>query len=155
PDYRLLVVNTLAELALATADAPLALRWAAHAREIIAQAGLAGSAEARRTALFEGAALAAQGRHAQALGAWGSLCDGDTLAHSRLQMRDRLFSLNCAPSLASTGRRDRALALVREAMPFLRDGLGADAPTTLQAEALLEALDRGALPARAPFTVFS
>ncbi len=148
PDYRLLVADTLSELALAAGDPPSALGWAARARRLIADAGLAGSAEARRTALFEGVALAAQGRHGEALGVWGSLCDGATLARSRLQVRDRLFSLNCARSLALTDHRDQALALVREAMPFLRDGLGADAPATLQAEALLAELTHGALPAR-------
>ena len=51
-------------------------------------------------------------------------------------------------SMALTHRRDEALTLVREAMPFLRDGLGPDAPATLQAEALLAELGRGASPAR-------
>jgi hypothetical protein len=63
-------------------------------------------------------------------------------------VRDRLFSLNCARSLALTDSGDAALALVREALPFLRGGLGADAPATLRAEALLAELGRGALPAR-------
>lgn len=148
PDDRLLVADTLSELALAAGDPATALAWTARARQLIAGAGLDGSTEARRTALFEGVALAAQGRHGQALAVWGSLCDNATLARSRLQVRDRLFSLNCARSLALTGRRDEAVALVREAMPFLRDGLGPDAPATLQAEALLAELGRGALPGR-------
>jgi len=148
PDYRLLVADTLSELALAVGDPAAALAWTTRARQLISGAGLAGSAEARRTALFEGVALAAQGRHGEALAVWGSLCDNATLARSRLQVRDRLFSLNCARSLALTDRRDEALALVREAMPFLREGLGPGAPATLQAEALLAELGRGALPAR-------
>jgi eukaryotic-like serine/threonine-protein kinase len=148
PDYRLLVADTLSELALAAGDPATALGWTTRARQLISGAGLADSAEARRTALFEGVALAAQGRHAEALAVWGSLCDNATIARSRLQVRDRLFSLNCARSLALTDSGDAALALVREALPFLRGGLGADAPATLRAEALLAELGRGALPAR-------
>ena len=148
PDYRLLVEDTLTELALAAGDLPTALAWTTRAHQLIAGAGLADSAEARRTALFEGVALAAQGRHGQALAAWGSLCDNATLARSRLQLRDRLFSLNCARSLALTDRRDEALALVREALPFLREGLGPDAPATLRAGALLAELEHRAWPAR-------
>jgi serine/threonine-protein kinase len=148
PGYRLLVEDTLAELALAANDLPAALAWTARARQFAAGAGLAGSAEARRTALFEGLALAAQGRHGDALTAWGALCDDGVLARSHLQMRDRLFSLNCARSLAFTEHRAQALALVRDALPLLRDGLGAEAPTTLKAEALLGELEPGSALAR-------
>ena len=148
PGYRLLVDDTLAELALAAGDLPGALGWTASAHQLAERAGLADSAEARRTALFEGVALAAQGHHGEALAAWGSLCDSATLAQSRLQVRDRLFSLNCARSLALTDRRDQAVALVRDAVPLMRDGLGTDAPATLNAEALLAELTRGPLRAR-------
>jgi hypothetical protein len=149
PEYRLLVKNTLAELALSAGDTKGALAWTTRARQIIANAGLSTSNEARRTALFEGIALAAEGKDAMALAVWGSQCEEVALAESPLQVRDRLFSLNCARSLAVTGRGDDSINLVRKALPILREGLGADAPVIARAETLLDELTRAQLPADA------
>jgi serine/threonine-protein kinase len=137
PQVRLLALNTGAELALSTGDAVQARTWTGRARALADEAHLATSREARKTALFEALAQQAQGDDAAALRTLGAQCDEASLAASRLAVLDRLLSLNCARALARTGRRADAIALVTNALPVLRAGLGADAPMVARAERLL------------------
>jgi hypothetical protein len=140
PPQHLLILNTLAEIDLLEGRPAEAMAWIAQARELSMRAHLASSREAAKTSLFEGAALQAQGKSDLALRAFGALCDPEKLASSPLPVLDRLLSLNCARSLADTGRADAALALVSQALPVLRDGLGKDAPVMQRVEVLLQSL---------------
>ena len=146
PQLRLQALNTLAEASLLSGHPDEALAWVAKSRELANRAHLAGSREAAKTSVFEGAALQAQGRPELALQALGAQCDEARMSASSYPVLDRLFSLNCARPLADAGRRDAALALVSQALPLLRDGLGQDAPTLQRGEALLREL-RASAPA--------
>ena len=144
PQLRLLALNTLAEASLLAGHPDEALAWVARSRELADREHLAGTREAAKTRLFEGAALQAQGRPELALRAMGAQCDAARLSASPLPVLDRLLSLNCARPLADAGRRDAALALVSQALPVLREGLGQDAPTLRRVEALLRELQSSA-----------
>jgi len=51
-----------------------------------------------------------------------------------------LMQLNCVRSLAATGRKAEALALVQRGVPVLTKSLGPDAPNTQRAQQLQQAL---------------
>ncbi|MBQ0960281.1 serine/threonine protein kinase [Ideonella sp. 4Y11] len=135
---RLQGLNILAEVALLRRDPATALNWTRQARVLQQQAGLSPhSREALKTALFEGIAWQRQGQHAQALERLAPLCDTDRLARSRqTAVIDHLYSLNCVPSLQALGQRERARALLDQALPVLTPALGADAPTLQRARRL-------------------
>ena len=140
PPQRLLTLNTLAEVSLLAGRPDEALAWVARARELANRERLSGSREAAKTGVFEGAALQAKGRPELALKALYAQCDEASLSASKLPVLDRFLSLNCARSLVDVGRPAEALALVTQAWPVLRDGLGPEAPTVRRVEALLHEL---------------
>ncbi len=71
-------------------------------------------------------------------------CDETQLSKSLTPVPDRLYSLNCARSLAATAQVSQAVSLIRSALPVLIEGLGPDAPNTLRAQRLLDELLPGA-----------
>ena len=135
---RLLMLNTLAETHLLAGRPDAALAWLAQARQLQSSAGLPGQArESLKTALFSGLALQARGQHAQALAELAPYCDEAGLAAARqTALLDRLFSLNCVPSLRQQGRLDEAQRLVDAALPVLAEGLGENSPTLRRARQL-------------------
>jgi eukaryotic-like serine/threonine-protein kinase len=134
PD-RLLANNTLAEVDLLARRPAAALKWTARARKVAEQSNLGASRQARRTGLFEGLAYQALGRHEDALRSMGDYClPGRAAAPRRVQAH--LFGLNCARSLAATGRREAALDQIDTAVPVLTESLGADSPVLQRIERL-------------------
>ncbi len=135
--YQVPGLNALAQLRLRAGDIGAAEALLARAVAVMEHAP-SRSLEAERAGIELTQALAAQARseHATALRSMGSRCNPD-LSPSVMH---GLQSLNCVRSLMATGQRQRAMALVASAVGPLTQYLGADAPHTRRALALLVAL---------------
>jgi eukaryotic-like serine/threonine-protein kinase len=132
---KLLALNTLAEAALLAGRPLVALQWVHHAQTLVREHSFTDPREALKTRLFEGVADQALGRHTDALAALKPFCTPGESGSSR-RMLDHLFGLNCVRSLAATEGRGDAVVQIDQALPVLRESLGADAPNVYRAERL-------------------
>jgi eukaryotic-like serine/threonine-protein kinase len=139
--YRMMALNTLAEVHLLAEQPDQALVWVAHTRDLVERNKSEDSPEARKMRLFEGIALSMQGQNERALSTMAGICAIADHTASRSSVLDHLYSLNCAVPLAAVGRPDAAIALVQEALPILSQGMGPHAPTVERARRLLDRLN--------------
>ncbi len=146
-NYKLRALNTLAEVHL-LADQPTdALTWVAHAHDLTSHAKLGESRDAERTLLFEGIALSMQGHHSRALKSMARFCSAPERPAGMSRVADHLLSLNCAAPLTGLGQPEAAVAVLKRALPVLREGMGPNAPTVERAQRWLDRLSApGAVP---------
>jgi eukaryotic-like serine/threonine-protein kinase len=145
--YKLRALNTLAEVHLLADQPTNALTWVARAHELASHAKLGQSREAERTQLFEGIALSMQGHHSRALTSMARFCSAPERPAGMSRVADHLLSLNCAAPLAALGQPEAAVAVVKRALPVLREGMGPNAPTVERAQRWLDRLSPpGAVP---------
>jgi tetratricopeptide (TPR) repeat protein len=109
------------------------------ARSIVARQGSDGHRDGRnlgRAQLLLGLALQAQGRHAEAVGAFETARATHVRTMGEAHALTLLYSLNEVRSLDAIGETDKAVGLLDRALPGLRETLGADAPVLRQADTL-------------------
>ena len=138
--YQVPGLNVLAQVRLQAGDVDGAHSLLARAGTVVA-AALPGTLAAEAAGLAQTQALVAQARseHAAALQFLGPRCNPVQGAAPTAVM-PALQSLNCVRSLVATGQQARAQALVAASVGPLRQHLGADAPATRRALALLAEL---------------
>jgi serine/threonine-protein kinase len=102
-----------------------------------------GSASRGRLRLLDGVAMLQRGSPAAALEVLRAAQLDFAAALGTEHPLTRLAALDVAVALQALGRRDEALALVREAEPGVTEAFGADAPTTAQVLRLRRAIEAG------------
>ena len=136
PSTQIKALITLAEIRLRAGDFDQAERWLGRADAALPLTGAERPVATRRSNLAHGLILQARSSHQEAVKAMGIFCEP-----TQARVLEILLSLNCARSLAASGKRPHAIELVRNAVPKLAQSLGAEAPNTLRAKRLLDELE--------------
>ncbi len=135
PASQMPALITLAEIRLRAGDHAGGQAWLAKAEAMLPQAGAERERAALHLQMGRALALLSLGKDHEALAELGERCTEPAVWSDHV-----LMQLNCVRSLAATGRKADALALVQRSVPVLARSLGPDAPNTQRARQLLQAL---------------
>jgi serine/threonine protein kinase len=138
-NFHVVALNALAEVELLARRPERALAWIADAERLLTTGRPVVRGEIHRMQALKGLAMAQQGQHGPALQAMVSLCAED-VPNGMARVQDHLLRLNCVPSLLAGGHSDRAMLLLEQSLPVVRDGLGAESPVLRRAQAWLDAV---------------